>query len=480
MPTIPRVVVSGLRGGSGKTTLSVGLASALSSRSLVVAPFKKGPDYIDSGWLAAATGRACHNLDPFLIGDEWVLPSFLLRSKDADVAVIEGNRGLFDGMDSKGTLSTAQVARVVKAPVIIIVDCTKATRTIASMVYGAKRFERGVYLAGVVLNMLGSSRQEEVVRESIESQTGVPVVGAIPRLSASVMPERHMGLTPWQEHPQVERAVREAEELIVQYVNVTEVLRIARSAPMLSMPRKASRALKSVPRPVGPAPVVGVVRDSAFQFYYPENIEEISKRGAQVLEFSALKEKELPAVDALYIGGGFPETHAIALADNRFFRESLRRAVQDGMPVYAECGGLMYLGEEIRLEGKSYPMAGVYPLTFTLEPKPRAHGYTELKVVERNPFVRRGTVFKGHEFRYSEPIGADKLMEPAGSEFSFVFEMRRGRGIAGGRDGILYRNALATYTHLHATGSAAWAEGIVKAAAAYSAERRKRAESSLV
>jgi cobyrinic acid a,c-diamide synthase len=473
MPTIPRVVISGLRGGSGKTTLSVGLAAAIARRGLVVAPFKKGPDYIDAGWLAAATGRPCYNLDPHLVGDEWVLPSFLTRCQGADIAIMEGNRGLFDGMDAQGSLSTARVAKIIKSPIILIVDCTKATRTIAAIVQGAKRFERGVYLAGVVLNMIGSKRQEDVIKDAVQGQAGVAVLGAIPRLKGSNMPERHMGLTPWQEHPQVEAAVLEAEELVEKYVNVSAVLSVARSAPVLSMPRKAVRALRSVTRVAGAGPVIGVIRDSAFQFYYPENIEELKKRGAQIVEFSALEKKELPELDALYIGGGFPETHAMALADNTIFRDSLKRAVEDGLPVYAECGGLMFLGKEILMDGKTYPMAGVFPLSFSLEKKPRAHGYTEVKVTEKNPFMKRGTVLKGHEFHYSEPIGGEVLLESADKEFTFVYEMRRGRGIADGRDGILYKNTLATYTHIHAIGSQAWVDGMLKVATARAAEKKK-------
>ncbi len=473
MPTIPRVVVSGLRGGSGKTTLSVGLAAAFARRGLVVAPFKKGPDYIDAGWLAAATGRPCYNLDPYLIGDEWVLPSFLLRCQGADIALMEGNRGLFDGMDAEGTLSTARVARTIKSPVILIVDCTKATRTIAALVQGAKRFERGVYLAGVVLNMIGSKRQENVIRDAVQGQAGVPVLGAIPRLNSANMPERHMGLTPWQEHPEVSRAVKDAEELVERYVNVTAVLGVARSAPVLSMPRKAARAMRSVTRVTGPRPVIGIIKDSAFQFYYPENIEELKKRGAQIVEFSAVEKKELPALDALYIGGGFPETHAMALADNSVFRDSLKKAVEEGLPVYAECGGLMFLGKEIQMDGKTYPMAGVYPLSFTLETKPRAHGYTEIEVVERNPFMKHGTVLKGHEFHYSEPTGGEALLESAAKEFTFAFEMRRGRGIADGRDGILYKNTIATYTHIHALGSQAWVDGMLRAASVHAEARLK-------
>ena len=473
MPSIPRVVVSGLRGGSGKTTLSIGLIAAFNSRGLQVAPFKKGPDYIDAGWLAAAAGRPCHNLDPHLVSEEWVLPSFIQRSQGADIALMEGNRGLFDGMDAKGSLSTAQVARTIKSPLILIVDCTKATRTIAALVYGAKRFERGVYLAGVVLNNVASKRQEEVITDAIEGQAHVPVLGAIPRLKHSIMPERHMGLTPWQEHPEVESAVAEAEEIVEKHVKVGAVLAVARTAPILSMPRRAARALKSRVRPTGESPVIGVIRDSAFQFYYPENIEALKVLGAQVEEISALEAKGMPELDALYIGGGFPETHAIALAENEKFRNSLLADVKKGLPVYAECGGLMFLGQEIRMQDKVYPMAGVFPLSFTLEKKPSAHGYTSLKVSGANPFMKTGEKLKGHEFHYSEPIGAEALLEAAGKDIKFVYEMTRGRGIAGGKDGLLYKSALGTYTHLHATGSPAWAEGLVKAASAYRRQKSR-------
>ncbi|MBI5639955.1 MAG: cobyrinic acid a,c-diamide synthase, partial [Nitrospirae bacterium] len=212
---------------------------------------------------------------------------------------------------------------------------------------------------------------------------------------------------------------------------------------------------------------VGIVRDSAFQFYYPENFEELQRRGASLIEISAMKEKKLPALDALYIGGGFPETHAIALARNKTFRKSLQEAVESGLPVYAECGGLMYLGEAIILDRRKYPMTGIFPVTFSLERRPQAHGYTVIDVTAQNPFYERGSVLKGHEFHYSRvvDIGKKKGMK-------FAFSVRRGQGIVDKRDGICYKNVLATYTHLHALGSPEWAEGLLVRAMAFHKKRK--------
>ena len=464
-----RVVVAGLRGGSGKTTLSLGLIRALRRRGLKVAAFKKGPDYIDAGWLAAASGGACRNLDPFLIGQGNVVPSFVTHSVGADIAIVEGNRGIFDGMDSKGTLSTAALARNIKAPVVLIVDCTKTTRTIAAMLLGVQQFERGMDLAGVVLNQIAGARHETVIRESIARSLKVPVLGAIPRFKGGEggenLPERHMGLTPMAEHPGVRRALKRAEDIAEQYVDIDALLRIASTAPSLSAralsltgPGKAAGAM-----PHG-APRIGVLRDSAFQFYYPENIEALTALGAEVIELSALAEKKLPPLDALYIGGGFPETHAIALSKNRTFRLSLKKAARDGLPIYAECGGLIYLGKSLRYEGRSHRMAGVLPVSFGLSARPEAHGYTRLRVTRKNPFLKTGTELRGHEFHYSSVTG---LQQTQGAYTAF--KMQGGAGLSKGRDGLCMHSVLGTYTHVHALGSPEWAQGLIEAACRFQA-----------
>lgn len=451
---IPRVVVAGLRGGSGKTTLSIGLLGALRRRGLEVAAFKKGPDYIDAGWLASAAGRPCYNLDPFLIGKEKILPSFTSHLAGADFAVVEGNRGLFDGMDSKGSMSTAVVAKELKSPIVLIVDCTKATRTMAAILYGVERFERGLRVGGFVLNHVAGKRHEAVIRESIGRYLKAPVLGAIPRLRELRMPERHMGLTPRHEHPEVDDAVKWATELVERHVDIDALVAVARSAPSLAA-QKAGRP--AAPKKAGPR--IGIMMDSAFQFYYPENFDALEEGGAELIPVSALTDRALPPLDALYIGGGFPETHAIALSENNSFRDSLLRAAEKGLPIYAECGGLIYLGQSLTVGGESYTMSGVLPIRFELKKKPQAHGYTAVKVTRKNPFFRRGTELRGHEFHYSKVTE----VETSGA-VSMAFRMERGEGIAEGMDGMCYKNVLATYTHLHALGFPAWAEGIVKAA----------------
>jgi cobyrinic acid a,c-diamide synthase len=463
MRKIPRVVVAGLRGGSGKTTLSVGLTAALAARGLTVIPFKKGPDYIDAGWLGAAAGRDCYNLDQYLAGKP--LGSFISHAHEAGMAVIEGNRGLFDGMDAEGTFSTSRLARELKAPVILIIDATKTTRTNAAVISGIKRFEKGLDLACIVLNNVGGRRHENLSRETIEKYARVPVVGAIPRFErSSKMPERHMGLIPWQEHASVKEAIASASEIVEKYVDVEAIIRLARKAPALrgSLPHRA--------KPPEFGPVIGIMRDSAFQFYYPENFEELERLGARMVEVSALTERELPEMDALYLGGGFPETHAIELGKNKSFMKSLREHARAGLPIYAECGGLMYLGDTIELMGRKHKMAGVLPARFSMNVKPHAHGYKEVSVSGRNPVYRPRTVLRGHEFHYSELTNAADLK--ANSEIKFAFRVKRGKGIAGNMEGITYKNVLATYNHTHALGTPEWAEGMIAAANEYRKKRR--------
>ena len=430
-----------------------------------VATFKKGPDYIDAGWLSSTSGTPCYNLDPFLIGEGRARYSFVTHAQGADVAVIEGNRGLFDGMDAEGTCSTSGVARLIKSPVVLILDCTKATRSMAALVLGSKLMERGLTLGGVVLNQIAGARHERIIRQSIESITGVPVLGALPRMQSIGLPERHMGLTPRDEYPEVAEAIEALARLIEQHADVERIFEVASSAPRLTT--KPSDAPPDFALPAA-APRIGVIRDSAFQFYYPENVEELTRAGADVIELSALRMKRLPDIDALYIGGGFPETHAVGLSKNKNFRESLRDAVEAGLPVYAECGGLMYLGSGLTVGDKRYEMAGVLPLEFSMHPKPRAHGYTVVAVSSANPFLKKGTVLHGHEFHYSlaEPESIPKRSR-------YAYQNKRGGGIREGRDGFIYKNVVASYTHIHALGAPEWVEGMIRAAVKFSKLRKR-------
>jgi len=455
-----RIIIAGLRGGSGKTTVSLAVIAGLRAQGVCVSPFKKGPDYIDAGWLSLAAGSPCHTLDPFLIPPDAILQSFA-RHHIHDIAVIEGNRGLHDGKDVMGSCSTAEIAKLLQCPVILVVDCTKMTRTAAALVLGCMRLDESVQIKGVVINQVSSERHALVVRESIETYCGVPVVGSIPRLRAGQMPERHMGLTPHQERDDAVQAIAQAEAIARTHLDLARILEIAQAAPTWLQEPKVS-TLQADPGEASRDVRIGVLRDAAFQFYYPENIESLEECGAVIVPVDALQAKELPEIDALYIGGGFPETNAIRLSENSSFRASVRAAADRGLPIYAECGGLMFLGEAIVLDGTAYPMAGVFPLTFSMHKRPRAHGYSVALVDRPNPFYPVGTRLQGHEFHYS-------AVSTAGTAegVSYAFAMERGEGIIEGRDGICYRNVLATYTHTHALGTPLWAEGMIRKAEEY-------------
>ncbi len=452
----PRIILSALRGGSGKTILSLGLASAWRKVGQKVAVFKKGPDFIDAGWLGYATGFPCRNLDPFLMSHEQIVHSFLKNSAGSNVSLIEGNRGLFDGLDPDGCCSTAELGRILKCPVIIIVDVTMTTRTVAALVMGCQKFDPELDIKGVILNRVAGSRQESVIRNALRQYCGIPVMGSVPKLKGNLFPERHMGLVPYLESDYALKAIDWVRGVTEESIDV-EALRAAAEteqlieAPPLANPVGSILAADERPR-------IGVLKDRAFWFYYPENFELLMQLGASLTEIDSLREQAVPDVDALYIGGGFPETQAQALADNRSFRQSLREKIEGGLPVYAECGGLMYLGDKLIVEDKAFPMVGALPMDIVLERKPQGHGYTVLEVSHQNPYYKVGEVFRGHEFHYSRACIKDT------QGMTFMFKVLRGYGIDGMKDGLCRKNLLATYTHLHAGGDARWAHALFRAA----------------
>jgi cobyrinic acid a,c-diamide synthase len=485
---IPRIIIAALRGGSGKTLLSIGIIAALSKRGKSIAPFKKGPDYIDAGWLALAAGRPCYNLDSFLLSRKDNLQSFLTHSRHCNISIIEGNRGLYDGIDLEGSTSTAELAKLIQCPVVLCVDCTKITRTMAAVVMGCSLFDPDVMIKAVILNRVANRRHEKKLRNSIEHYCGIPVLGAIPKLDQQHFPERHLGLVPTPEHDWAADSIEAIAKIAEQHVDLNAIVKISQQAPVLEaedrelnaewgmgnweggsgnaewgMRKPAARNQKpatSDQRPVisdqQPRPRIGIIKDSAFQFYYPENIDALSDGGAEVVFISPLKDRELRDLDALYIGGGFPETHAEQLADNKNFSRQLKAMADDGFPIYAECGGLMYLGEKLVLEGNAYPMAGILPVAFDFYKKPQGHGYTIVTVEGENPYFDVGTEIRGHEFHYS------RVSHWTGGENDLVFRMKRGVGIDKDRDGILYKNVLATYTHVHALGTPGWAPALIR------------------
>lgn len=482
---IPRLVISGLSGGSGKTLLSLGLTRAYVRRGLTVQPCKKGPDYIDAAWLALAAGRPATNLDPYFLPSEGLRAQLIHACRSfgtapgvserhsAGLAVIEGNRGLYDGRDVAGSCSTAQVAQALTAPVVLALNCAKMTRTAAALVAGVAAFEPGLRLAGVVINNTGSARHASQVRLAIETHTDIPVFGALPRLRDNPLPERHMGLTLRRAAPEQDAMLNRLADYVAAHVDLEALLTLARTAPAL--PDEGAPGLdepESIPQTppekagtTTPRPHIGFVRDDALWFYYEENLEALRREGVELVELSLLDPAPWPALDGLYLGGGFPELFADAIAASPHLAD-IRALSMAGRPVYAECGGFMVLCEALRLpDGPEHgiPMAGLLPARTRFFPRPQGLGYVEATTLESNPFHPVGSVWRGHEFHYSRCEALDPTRPPR-----FALSLAPGTGMGtgphGGRDGLCVRNTFAAYTHLFAPAVPHWAKNFAAAA----------------
>ncbi len=449
---LPRVMIAGLSGDAGKTLVALGLIGAFRNKNLRVAPFKKGPDFIDAGWLGAAAGTSGRNLDTFLMPASAIWASLGNAAKTADIAVVEGNRGLFDGADVHGTHSTAELTKLIGAPLILILDATKATRTLAALILGCRAMDPSLHIAAVVLNRIGTARQEALIRKAVGEVSDIPVIGAIPKLQNTDLPTRHLGLVTSMEHIDTSGAVSRAAEIIEKHIDIDAALDTAKLAADFNAPQAGSSIPTSRVR-------IGVLKDRAFSFYYPENIEALVAEGAKIVYISPLLDSEMPDIDALYAGGGFPEEFARELSNNRRFREILNTRITEGLPVWAECGGLMYLSNAISRDSITYPMVGAIPVEVKHQSRPQGHGYVTARVDTKNPFLCRGERFTGHEFHYS---GLRSRQETA--QLKTVMALERGVGVGAGRDGIRAGNVVATYTHLHSLGVPAWAPAVVRAA----------------
>ncbi len=461
------LLISSPQGRSGKTVVTIGLCNALKRKGLSVQPFKKGPDYIDPSWLTVATGRNCRNLDLFLIPEDRLLHSFHRNCEGVNLAIVEGAMGLYDGLDSYGT--TAEIACLLNLPILLVVNTSRMTTSIAAMVKGYQLFQTDIKIAGVILNYVSGRRHEEKLRGAVEQHCGIPVVGSIPRDPDLLIAERHLGLIPSPESDEPMSLVERIGKKLEPHLDLEGILAIA----------KKFRPPHTVPFPSGGRPSgdrtevregqpirakIGVVRDRAFNFYYPENLEALEKEGAQLLFINSFMDR-LPEVDGLYFGGGFPEFFLEDLEKNRELREDIARAIEGGLPVYAECAGLMYLCRSIHWQGKSYEMVGIIPAKVQLSERPEGHGYVIAEVIDENPLFPVGLTLRGHEFHHSS------LPDPGG--LRLVYRIKRGRGIRHQQDGIVYKNLFASYVHLHALGTPEWAAGLVSLA---SKERRSNRE----
>lgn len=447
---IPRLVVAAPSSGAGKTTVATGLMAALTARGLRVSPHKVGPDYIDPGYHGLAAGRPGRNLDAYMCGPERVAPLFLHGAAGADVAVVEGVMGLFDGAAGQGELaSTAHVAKLLRAPVVLVVDASSQSRSVAALVHGFASWDPEVRLAGVILNRVASDRHEELLREALEEGSGVPVLGSVRRTASVATPSRHLGLIPAVERSaEALRAVRDMGELVARSVDLDAVLALARSAPPLAGP--AWSATDEV-APVAGRPRIALASGAAFTFSYAENAELLVAAGAEVVPFDPLHDPALPeGTSGLVIGGGFPEMYVSELSANTALRSSIAALAASGAPISAECAGLLYLGRE--LDGA--PMCGVLNTAARMTER-LTLGYREAVALGDSVIAPAGTRVRGHEFHRT-------VCEPgAGEKPAWGW-----RGPAGPRtEGFAEGSVHASYLHLHWAGAPQLAERLVRTAA---------------
>ena len=455
----PRIVISGLSGDSGKTVVSCGLLACLKERGTNVCAFKKGPDYIDAAWLSLSSAKPARNLDTYLMGFNTAKNSFIKNALSNGINVIEGNRGLFDGVDRKGTHSTSELAMLLQSPVIIVQDVSKVTRTAAASILGCQKLNPDLNIAGVILNQVAGERHAKIAKEAIEELTGIPVLGSIPKLQGNyTLPSRHLGLITPGEYETGTVFINNFRKVVEENVDVEKIIEITKLSPQLKIEKDETIKLNS-----GSSKAklkIGYFKDRSFSFYYPENLEMLSEAGADLIEISSTQNNDLVELDALYIGGGFPETNLRELSSNKEMVSTLKNLVEEGLPVYAECGGLMYLAKSVSWKGKEYSLSGILPMKIVVEEKPQGHGYSEVIVDDGNPFFETGTIIKGHEFHYSKVYEYDKSLET-------TFSVSRGTGCFNKRDGLTYKNICASYFHIHALSTPKWTEGMINSARKY-------------
>lgn len=444
-----RIFISAAHKSSGKTTVSIGLCAALASRGLRVQSFKKGPDYIDPMWLSLAAGRPCHNLDFYTMGHEEIIENFSHYASSADLSLVEGNKGLYDGLDLDGSNSNAALAKLLGTPVILVIDARGMTRGIAPLILGYQQFDNDVKIAGVILNQLGGHRHESKLRAVIEHYTDVTVIGAVQHDKDLEIIERHLGLMPSNESDTAISKVRQLGKAIAEQVDLDVLQRIAGTATPLPA--------QTVEQGINTSTDIriGIARDAAFGFYYPDDLEALEAGGAELVFFDTLNDTRLPEVDGLFIGGGFPETRMQLLEKNQLLRASIKRAIENGLPCYAECGGLMYLSRSITWQGQTHQMVGILPGDVVMHARPQGRGYIRLKATASAPWPVNddpSQVICGHEFHYS-------ALENLPDNLEYAFDVQRGTGVNGKHDGIVYKNMLANYSHLRNTRQSPWIRG---------------------
>lgn len=456
---MPFLYLSAAHKSSGKTTLTLGLARALRDRGLKVQAFKKGPDYIDPIWHAQASGQPSYNLDFHMMTGAEIDTLFARHAARADISLIEGNKGLYDGMDVEGSNSNAALAKRLGAPVVLVLDTVGQTRGIAPLLLGYQAFDPAVRIAGVILNKVGGPRHEEKLRAVLARYTTIPCLGAVHRDPRLDIQERHLGLIPGSELETAEARIQAIAQAVAERIDLDALLTLAAGA--------AEPVTTDAPTPAtdGRGLRIAHARDRAFGFYYQEDLDSLRAAGAELLPVDTLADGRLPACDALLLGGGFPEMFIPQLSVNRALLRDIRQAIEAGLPTYAECGGLMYLARSIAWNQARGDMVGVVPGDVVMGERPVGRGYAMLRETAASPFATQpGREIPAHEFHYSRLTNL-----PA--DLAFAYEVVRGQGMDGRHDGFQRGNLLASYCHRRGSGAGGWITPLLARAREYASKQ---------
>jgi len=453
---VSSIYISAAHKSSGKTSLSIGLTRALRDRGLAVQTYKKGPDYIDPLWLSSASGRPCYNLDFHTQSPRQIEQLYARHLTGDELGLIEGNLGLFDGMDLEGSNSNAALAALLDVPVVLVINTKGMTRGIAPLLLGYQAFDPHIRIAGVILNQVRGSRHQAKLIQVVEHYTDLRILGAVQHDPHINIDERHLGLIPSNERQQSEGVIQALADTVRRQIDLDALLAIAataKSPPALEAPVTVSE------RPYQGLKI-GYPKDPAFGFYYPDDLDRMRELGAELVSFNALEAARLPPIDGLFIGGGFPETAMRELEDNVSLREDVAAFIEGGGVVYAECGGLIYLSRSLTWAEKKCRMVGIIPADTVMHEKPQGRGYVQLRQTRHNPWLydvarQQSDVISAHEFHYSSLEGLD----PASAKFAY--EVMRGTGIDGQHDGFVYKNLLASYTHRRSVGENGWVDAFL-------------------
>ncbi|MDH5233229.1 MAG: hydrogenobyrinic acid a,c-diamide synthase (glutamine-hydrolyzing) [Gammaproteobacteria bacterium] len=428
----------------------MGLSAHL-SQSYNVQTFKKGPDYIDPLWLGAASGRPAYNLDFYTMGEKEILQCYSQNSQTSEIVLVEGNKGLYDGMELDGSNSNAALAQLLKLPVILVIDTQGMTRGVAPLLLGYQQFEKNIRIAGVILNKVGGTRHESKLRAAVEHYTDISIVGAVHRHADLHIDERHLGLVPSNEKQQAMAIINAIKNQVTAQVDfeLLKTLTTDSGKPSVTTETTTLKQFSNLR--------IGIAKDAAFGFYYAQDLQRFREHGAELVFIDTFKQQTLPAIDGLFIGGGFPETHLAELENNQSLRSDIKDKIENGLPVYAECGGLMYLSNSIQWNNKQFKMVGAIDADTYMNSRPQGRGYVCLKQIDNAPWPASSAVdaeFYAHEFHYSR-------LENINPELKFRYQVLRGEGIQHKQDGVIYKNTVASYAHLKNSDQVNWIENFL-------------------